>query len=224
MWIKFYPLPPKPYLTLMGEFIARMSHAEFYLKQLLWQATGVSEENGILLFGDGRVTDVTNLLRKWYCRHCENQLVYDDLASIIDKFDDLSKYRSDMAHGQWSTKFPPGSVVLNTEESVLKQAKVVVEKIKLAKQPSYSLHELEELCVDAHILNGRLFRFLMMRTGVNGVRAIEQMWDASLRWDGGDTSLPPAPWLDKSSPRVKRGDKTRRSSRKQPRQRRSSPR
>lgn len=109
--IQLWSLPPDEYLTLIGRFIVSMSHVETYLKQLFWKTAGLGHELGALMTGGAPLDEVSWLLKKLYDKHSDNQLVVDDIESILVEVGSLKLARDQMAHRQWHSDLRGGVIL-----------------------------------------------------------------------------------------------------------------
>jgi hypothetical protein len=201
--IQLWSLPPDQYLTLIGRFIVSMTHAETYFRQLLWKASGIGPELGVILTSNMPMDDTASHLRVLYDKHCDNQLVLEDIEGIIAELASLKDTRNQIAHRQWN----------NEGRGVILSHRVFAKTANVVKETPYTIEALEQLCVRAHVLSGMILRHLIAK---EGAQAIEDIWSQQ------QYPLPYAAWLGRSVPRASTKDKHRPSTRKPPRQRRSS--
>lgn len=194
--IQFWTLPPDEYLTLIGRFIVNMSHVETYLKQLFWKTAGLGHELGALMTGGAPLDHISWLLKQLYDKHSDNQLVVDDIESILAEVASLKLVRDQMAHRQWHDDLRGG--VILSHRALAKTAKSIQET-------PYTIEDLEQFCIRVHVLSGRILRHLIARPGVPMIEA---------NWYG-QYALPLAPWLDRSTPREANRGKRRDTHQKQ---------
>jgi hypothetical protein len=204
--IQLWGLPSEEHIAALGEFVALFAINETYLKQLFWKAAGIDHELGQLMSGGASTDDVGNWLRILYDRHCTNQLEVEDIIDILNEISALKVLRNNLAHRPWKSHYANG-----VEQFVLSN-EAVAKSPQSVEQNAYAVDQLNDLCIRSAILGGRILRHLAAR---EAVPMIEQHYQRLC-------ALPLAPWLDKSTPRVRTSDRSRPSAQKTTRQRRSS--
>jgi hypothetical protein len=181
MMIQLWSAPPNEYLTLIGQFIVTMSHIETYIKQLMWKVSGIDHELGQLVTGGAPLDTIVWLVRQLYDKRCQNQLMVDDIESILNEVAALKMSRDHMAHRQWNEE----------HRGIILSNKALAKTAEAVEETPYTIEDLNKLCVRAHILSGRILRHLIHRDAVVIIEANYQ----------GEHLLPPAPWLHKSTRR-----------------------
>ena len=196
--IQLWRLPPDEYLTLIGRVIVSMSHAETYLKQLLWKSCKLADGIGPILTGGTPIPDIQRMLRSVYDKQCENQLEIDDIASILNEHESLKKSRDAIAHRQWN----------NSLTGVVLSHRTLAKNAAAIEETPFTIPELENMSLRVDVLNGRLLRHLVARPAVD---LIESAYVDVHR-------LPRATWLYESEPKHTKEERVQKARKSSPKQ------